>query len=159
MTNFRSLNARFLSLGLLMAAALAGGCSDNPNESVVKFESTPVGATVKIDGTPAGQTPLSAVLGRKQETQITFEKPGFATVSIPVRPRDGDLTPNPVKAALVPELMPATHEGDPKVELEKRIEIVRQNAAMGRITEVDRVYIEAKLVEFYGVPAPAPAAK
>jgi hypothetical protein len=155
MTTFRSRTACFLSLGLLLAAALAGGCSDNPNEGVVKFESTPTGANVKIDGTPAGQTPLSAVLGKKQETQITFEKAGFAPQNIPVRPRGGELTPNPVKAALVPELMPTTREGDPKVELAKRIEIVRQNAAMGRITEVDRVYIEAKLVEFYGVPAPA----
>jgi hypothetical protein len=149
-------SGRLLALALAAAALLGAGCAtENPDEQVVQFETTPSGATVKIDGTPVGQTPMSAVLGRKRETDITFEKTDFVPADIHVHPIDGDLSPNPVHADLRPELLPDAPGPNPQAELAKSLDIVRQYADMGQITPEDRVYIELRLRQFYNQP-PAP---
>jgi hypothetical protein len=148
---------RAAALAATFAVLLFAGCAtENLNEEVVQFVTTPPGATVKIDGTPVGHTPMSAVLGRQRETNITLEKTAFVTVNIHVHPVDGDLTPNPVTAALRSELLPSAPGPDPQAELAKSLEVVRQYAEMGRISQDDRAYIDAQLKDFYAAP-PAPA--
>lgn len=150
---------RPLAAALATAAALlCAGCADDPNEQVVQFETTPPGAMVKIDGTPvAGHTPMSAVLGKKRDTHITFEKPGFTPTDVRVHPTGGgDLTPNPVVINLRPDLLPDVPGPNPQAELAKSLEVVREYAEMGRITPEDRVYIEIRLKQFYGQPATPP---
>ncbi len=148
---------RLSALALAAAALFAAGCADNPDEQVVQFDTVPSGATVKIDGTPiSSRTPTSAVLGRRRETDITFEKTAFVSTDIHIRPIGGDLSPNPVHVNLRPEILPDAPGPDPQAELAKNLAIVKQYADMGRITPEDRVYIELRLQQFYNQP-PAPA--
>jgi hypothetical protein len=148
--------ARCPLLALLAFALLAAGCSDNPDEQVVQFQTHPPGATVKIDGTPVGHTPMSAVLGSHTDTHISLEKPGFVTAEINIHPASGELSPNPVISDLRPELIPDTPGPgpNPQAALANSIDVLHQYIAMGRISPDDEAYITYCLKQYY-TPAPA----
>jgi hypothetical protein len=143
---------------VLALALFCAGCADSPDEEVVQFQTHPPGATVKIDGTPVGHTPMSAVLGKHNDTHITLEKDGFVPVDINIHPASGELVPNPVVVNLRPELIPDTPGPgpNPQADLANSLNVLHQYIAMGRISSDDEAYITYRLQQYYSVP-PKPA--
>src|SRR5260221_13881120 len=65
---------------LLALALSTTGCATVPGGSKnqgVKIASQPVGATVLVDGQPAGCTPTQVDLPRNAEHHVHVEKPGY----------------------------------------------------------------------------------
>jgi PEGA domain len=144
-----------LAVTILAAAIFAAGCGDDADEQVVKLESTPANATVKIDGTPVGHTPMSPLLGVDQDTLVSFEKPGFDTAQVTVHPVGHTLTPNPVTVQLRPDMMPGTPGDNPQAGLARSLAIVQAYVDMGRIGPDDQAYMKQRLTAFYlATPAP-----
>ena len=77
---------------LLPAFALAvlslqfGGCASiiKGTTQQIPIASEPSGARVTVDGNPAGTTPTTVTLSRKQNHMITLEKEGFDTENVAV---------------------------------------------------------------------------
>jgi hypothetical protein len=75
---------------VLTALAGAGsGCatvaSGGGGDQTVKVVSDPPGATVLIDGRPAGTTPAAVPLARKAEHQVEVSAPGYETARLAVK--------------------------------------------------------------------------
>lgn len=75
------------SMSLLIAAVailLLSGCATvaNPGPDRVQVDSDPSGATVYVDGQPAGETPTTVDLHRDNPGEIEIELEGYETKTI-----------------------------------------------------------------------------
>jgi len=131
---------------------LAAGCASPANadkEESLDFSSAPTHAKLSIDGNAIGTTPMSAVLGKGPDTHLTFSKPGFVTQDVYVHTVNGKLTPNPVDVKLRLEMLPEKPGADPKAELARCLELIKQNVASGSMAAEDAAEAEAQVREFY----------
>lgn len=64
----------FVSIFLTGCATIVSGTTQQ-----VTFQSTPDGATVKVNGKPLGKTPLTIQLDKKSGQTLTVEKEGYKT--------------------------------------------------------------------------------
>lgn len=68
---------------LLAAPMLFSGCAtiaSGTNQNV-SFESEPEGATVRVNNEVIGKTPVSSRLDKKNDQSVSFEMPGYRTVT------------------------------------------------------------------------------
>ena len=75
----------YIRLGSIMAsAALLSSCATivSGTHQEVKFSSNPSGASVSIDGTPDGQTPLDINLSTKIPHSVVINLPGYAPYTV-----------------------------------------------------------------------------
>ena len=80
-------HASFLvALVLTSACALLSGCATivKGTTQIIPVSSDPTGARVTVDNAPAGTTPTTVTLSRKQNHMVVIEKEGFAPESIAV---------------------------------------------------------------------------
>lgn len=77
---------RRLSPLLLLCAA---GCASivSGTTQTVSFHSNPEGATVMVDGTTLGKTPLSMTLKKGKYRSVSFEKEGYKKLVLPMQSR------------------------------------------------------------------------
>ena len=75
-----------LAIALLSASALLSGCATivKGTTQVIPVSSDPTGARVTIDSAPAGTTPTTVTLSRKQNHMVVIEKEGYAPESVAV---------------------------------------------------------------------------
>jgi PEGA domain len=68
------------------ASALLSGCATivKGTTQIIPVSSDPTGARVTVDNSPAGTTPTTVTLSRKQNHMVVIEKEGFAAESIAV---------------------------------------------------------------------------
>lgn len=76
-------------LPALLLAALSltfGGCASiiKGTTQQIPIASEPSGARVTVDGNPAGTTPTTVTLSRKQNHMVTLEKEGFETENVAI---------------------------------------------------------------------------
>ncbi len=91
-----------LAVMLSAAVAAASGCATavyGTSENI-PVASDPAGASVTVDGKPAGDTPLTVKLSRKHDHKIQIQKSGYITYKITT-----ETASNP--GAWVPYLIPA----------------------------------------------------
>lgn len=71
---------------LITACTLFSGCATivKGTTQVIPVSSDPTGARVTVDSSPAGTTPTTVTLNRKQNHMVVIEKDGFAPESIAV---------------------------------------------------------------------------
>ncbi|MDX6770100.1 MAG: PEGA domain-containing protein [Elusimicrobiota bacterium] len=76
---------------LVLPAALfaVSGCASivSGSTQTVTFQSHPEGASVTVDGTPLGKTPLSMTLKKGKYKSVTFEKDGYKRLVMPMGSR------------------------------------------------------------------------
>ncbi len=155
MKNNRSrARAIFRLLAGLAAAGmlLAAGCADGPNaafQQSVDIDSTPGHATVTINKTVVGQTPMTIMLPRQLETHLVIAKPGFISADVYVHEQAGELIPNPVSVELRTELLPEKRGANPPAELAACLENLRKYIAAGTIAPEDQAYAEKQIRDFY----------
>ena len=80
-------HASFLVVIVLTSVcALLSGCATivKGTTQVIPVSSDPTGARVTVDNSPAGTTPTTVTLNRKQNHMVVIEKEGFAPESIAV---------------------------------------------------------------------------
>ncbi len=67
------------SVVLVVVMLSQGGCCSivSGTSQNVSFNSTPAGATVRVNGMPTGQTPVTLPLKRGSANSVTIEKEGF----------------------------------------------------------------------------------
>ncbi|GIW71479.1 MAG: hypothetical protein KatS3mg102_1021 [Planctomycetota bacterium] len=67
------------AVSAVVGAAFLGGCATlfAPGPDVVPVDSTPRGATVKLNGQVVGSTPMAVTLHRDREALLAFEYPGY----------------------------------------------------------------------------------
>ena len=78
------MNIRLISIILVLGmSAFVTGCATIASGTTqeVTFQSTPDGATVKVNGKPLGKTPLTVQLDKNADQTLTFEKEGYKTFS------------------------------------------------------------------------------
>ncbi len=83
-------NAALLLLLPLMSALLSPGCATLTRKKTqrIPVTSAPAGATVSVNGTEQGTTPLAVRLARKQKGQvIRIESPGYNPAEIHIKRR------------------------------------------------------------------------
>lgn len=70
---------RAQSVLILVLASAVGGCASvlGTKSKDFEFTSNPVGATVTVDGNPAGTTPVKIHLSNLKDHTIVFRKDGF----------------------------------------------------------------------------------
>jgi hypothetical protein len=70
---------RWLSAAVVCSSALSGSCATiiHGSSQDLAISSNPSGATVTVDGQPAGKTPVIAKLGRGDTHKIRIELPGY----------------------------------------------------------------------------------
>ena len=75
-----------VAIVLASACALLSGCATivKGTTQVIPVSSDPTGARVTVDSSPAGTTPTTVTLSRKQNHMVVIEKEGFAPESIAV---------------------------------------------------------------------------
>jgi len=75
-----------LAIALVSASTLLSGCATivKGTTQVIPVSSDPTGARVTIDSAPAGTTPTTVTLSRKQNHMVVIEKEGYAPESIAV---------------------------------------------------------------------------
>ena len=68
------------------ASALLSGCATivKGTTQIIPVSSDPTGARVTVDNSPAGTTPTTVTLSRKQNHMVVIEKEGFTPESIAV---------------------------------------------------------------------------
>ncbi|MGE9295635.1 MAG: PEGA domain-containing protein [Puniceicoccales bacterium] len=162
---------KILVAGLAVAASLTfSGCElfDQGFKQEVTVYSFPTGAKLTVDGQEAGTTPATLELGRLLAHQVVIEKPGYKPykeVITPVRNEAGesvvrfglaedtglyyDLSPSPVKAQMVTEVLPTTRGPDAYNEMASLITEVDQRREAGQIGPVEHKYIVDQIVTFY----------
>ena len=71
---------------LLSASSFLTGCATivKGTTQVIPVSSDPTGARVTVDSSPAGTTPTTVTLSRKQNHMVVIEKEGFAPESVAV---------------------------------------------------------------------------
>lgn len=69
---------------MLALIGLLGGCASimHGSRQNVAFDSTPAGASVIVDGTKVGTTPICTDLDRGSEHDVTIELPGYTPQKI-----------------------------------------------------------------------------
>jgi PEGA domain-containing protein len=74
---------------LVAAIPVLGGCATliTGTSQDVRFDSSPPGAEVLVNGTPSGITPTTLTVHRDGETVVTFSKPGYAPQALPLPTR------------------------------------------------------------------------
>lgn len=82
----KKLTSALLLLTLTLASAFLTGCATivKGTTQVIPVSSDPTGARISVDGAPAGTTPATVTLSRKQNHMIVIEKEGFAPESVAV---------------------------------------------------------------------------
>lgn len=78
----RYLGLKILSLNTILAlVVLMSGCSTviSGKTQTVSFQSTPSGATVNINGSPIGVTPITTMIEKKSGQTLTVSKEGYKT--------------------------------------------------------------------------------
>lgn len=81
--HFSARRTAFPLSAVLIVAALSTGCAtiaSGTNQNV-SFESEPEGATVRVDGEVIGKTPVSSRLDKESDQSVSFEMPGYRTVT------------------------------------------------------------------------------
>ena len=80
------LASTLLVFTLISASAFLSGCATivKGTTQVIPVSSDPTGARISVDGAPAGTTPATVTLSRKQNHMIVIEKEGFAPESVAV---------------------------------------------------------------------------
>ena len=75
-----------LAIALVSASTLLSGCATivKGTTQVIPISSDPTGARVTIDSAPAGTTPTTVTLSRKQNHMVVIEKEGYAPESVAV---------------------------------------------------------------------------
>ena len=75
-----------LAIALVSASTMLSGCATivKGTTQVIPISSDPTGARVTIDSTPAGTTPTTVTLSRKQNHMVVIEKEGYALESVAV---------------------------------------------------------------------------
>ena len=80
----QNLGLIFSSLILFMLfTASISGCSTllSDKSQIVTFQSTPTGATVSVNGTKIGVTPITTLIEKKSGQILTISKEGYKTFS------------------------------------------------------------------------------
>ncbi|HEU5060820.1 MAG TPA: PEGA domain-containing protein, partial [Kofleriaceae bacterium] len=57
--------------------------------TVLRVESSPSGAAVRVNGDPVGVTPLTTTVAGATSSTVTLSKPGFKTVTRQITPTTG----------------------------------------------------------------------
>jgi hypothetical protein len=75
-----------VAIVLAAVSTLISGCATivKGTTQVIPISSDPTGARVTVDSAPAGTTPTTVTLSRKQNHMVVIEKEGFAPESIAV---------------------------------------------------------------------------
>jgi hypothetical protein len=75
-----------IGLAAILIAASSGGCASivAGGPDWVPVNSTPPGATVKLDGCPVGKTPSMVPLSRSSQGLLSFEMTGFEPATVDV---------------------------------------------------------------------------
>jgi len=164
---------KILVAGLALAASFTfSGCElfEKGFDQDVAVYSFPTKANLTVDGQQLGQTPADLKLGRLIAHQVVIDKPGYkpySEVIAPVRNEAGsgllrwglaedtglyfDLEPNPVKAALVTDVLPYSRGPDAYNEMASLITEIDQRRENGQIGPVEHKYIVDQIVAFYTV--------
>ncbi|GHC04440.1 PEGA domain-containing protein [Cerasicoccus arenae] len=162
---------RILVASLALAASITfSGCElfEEGFEQPVTIYSFPTGADVTINGESYGKTPATVELGRLKAHQITLEKTGYKTMNESVMPTRNDageslvrfgvmedtglyydLSPRPIKAQLVTEVLPNSRGPDAYSEMAAIITEVDARRESGQIGPVEHKYIVDQIVGFY----------
>lgn len=71
---------------LIGIVSFASGCATiiDGTTQTVSFHSNPEGATVRVNGTTLGVTPLAFDLKKSKYNQVTFSKDGYKTLELPL---------------------------------------------------------------------------
>jgi len=77
----KSFRARFAIILLSLLVSLSGGCASiiHGTGQDIPIASTPSGASVKVDGVPAGRTPTTAHVKRGNDHVVSIGKNGYET--------------------------------------------------------------------------------
>lgn len=70
---------------ILLLALLAGGCEATVYKQAIPISTAPMGATILVDGQPAGVTPTSVDLPRNQDHILTITKDGYRQEDVTVK--------------------------------------------------------------------------
>lgn len=135
---------------------------------VVPITSMPPGALVTVDGAPAGTTPTQLNLSRLRPHSIKLERQGYQVWHAQLSPTPNEraanlvrfgllvdagyyqnLSPNPLQARLVPNLVPASRGLDPFAELGRRTLEADALLQRGEISAPEHRYIIDRLLEFF----------
>ena len=158
-----------------LAGALAGtlflsGCASFekgvPQDVVIL--SYPGDAQVKVNGEPAGRTPLETALPRKMTHEIRLEKEGYNPAVKYITPvpnekskrlvRFGlsedlgyyvDLEPRRMKAELESELVPTSTGSDPFAKMAQQALEADRRLEAGEITPEEHKYIIEQIIRFF----------
>lgn len=155
---------------LFAASLLLSGCAlaTKGRRQQVSISSEPHGATVVVDGVPAGQTPLVTSLPRKVSHRIEVTKEGFVPASVLVRAESNefarrtirwgldidlgatnDLTPATLELALVPQALAATTYGDAFERMIYAVLAADTLQESGSISDADHRYMIEKIIARY----------
>ena len=80
------MNMRCIVLAVVASGLVLGGCG-GPRQWQVLIASEPAGATVKIQGSEVGHTPVSMVF--EEDTAITIEQRGYESQEVVITPGTG----------------------------------------------------------------------
>jgi len=160
---------RLFTLGI-MTSLLATGCATftkGPNQEV-EITSAPRGATVVINGEPAGVTPLRANLSRREAHEVSIERAGYVSEQVFLRtvPNEAaeafirfgideqigahnDLTPSTVHVELDPIILPERVGANPVSELAAKVIEVDELLYSRQIDADEHRYILGRLLDFY----------
>ncbi|WP_309386715.1 PEGA domain-containing protein [Cerasicoccus frondis] len=154
----------------LVASLTFTGCElfEEGFEQPVTVYSFPTGAEVTVDGESIGKTPCTVELGRLKAHQFVLEKSGYKPQKetvMPTRNEEGkgmvrfglmedtglyfDLSPQPVQAQMVPDVLPNSKGVDAYSEMATIITEVDQRRESGQIGPVEHKYIVDQIVNFY----------
>jgi hypothetical protein len=154
----------------LVSLLFASGCATvtkGPNQRV-EINSTPTGATVKINGEEAGTTPMTAKLSRKRAHLVELEKNHFRPQAVELLTvansasdafiRFGideligahtDLTPGDIHIELDPVILPTEVGENPVSDLAIMIVDLDDQLTAGEMKPEDHRYIMKRLFRFY----------
>lgn len=155
---------------LLTTLLLTAGCQTfktGTNDKVF-IESMPPGANVIVQGETVGQTPITLELPRKIAQTIQLERENYKPYTVNLYPVSNDrennlvkfglakevgyyvsLTPNPVEAKMVHELVPNRAGSQPFEDLTLKIIQVDDMRLSGKIGAAEHSYIVGQLIEVY----------
>jgi hypothetical protein len=152
------------------AALLLGGCAtlDKGRTQAVPVTSVPSGATVLVNGLPAGTTPITLKLSRQSAHQVTVQKRGFIEQSASLRtvPNEytakyfrfgfdyesgamNDLVPERIDVTLRPAILPASKGNDPFAEMSALVAEIDGMKARGEISAEDHKVMLDQILAFY----------
>jgi hypothetical protein len=157
-------------LTLLITLLFNVGCQTfkTGTSEQVLIESMPPGANVIVQGETVGQTPITLALPRKIAQSIRLERENYKPYTVNLYPVSNErennlvkfglakevgyyvsLTPNPVKANLVHELVPNRAGPQAYEDLTLKIIQVDDMRKAGKIDAAEHSYIVGQLIEVY----------